>query len=82
MEAEGTRMSSTLGNPIYLSIFSMLHVFLAGFLALIEKKWFWKILAIFLLLFNLIIMPFGASRGAILAFGLSLLRMPKFWRSP
>jgi len=66
------RLSSTLGNPIFLSVFAMLHVFLAGFLTLIEKKWFWKTLAVSFLIFNLVIMTFGASRGVILSFGLSL----------
>ncbi len=66
------RLSSTLGNPIYLSVFSMLYIFLAGFLAFTEKKWFWKILALLLLVFNLIIMLFGASRGVFLTFILSL----------
>ncbi len=67
------RLSSTLGNPIYLSVFAMLHIFLAGFLVLIEKKWFWRGSALILLCFNLVIMSLGASRAVISAFGLSLL---------
>ncbi|PJE69443.1 MAG: hypothetical protein COU98_02010, partial [Candidatus Staskawiczbacteria bacterium CG10_big_fil_rev_8_21_14_0_10_38_10] len=92
----GVRLSATLGNPIYLSVYAMLHIFLAGFLAftplvvaaprssglppkagarsltgLMEKKWLWRGIAIFLLVFNLIIMPLGASRGVLASFGIT-----------
>ena len=66
------RLSSTLGNPIYLSVYTMLNAFLAGFLILQEKKKILKALLIILILFNLVIMSFGASRGVILSFGISL----------
>ncbi len=62
------RMSSTLGNPIYLSVFSMLHVFLAGFLFFIERKKILKVILFILLLFNLAIMPLGASRAVVGSF--------------
>lgn len=65
------RMSSTLGNPIYLGVYSMLHIFLAIFLFIKEKK-FLKWLALFLTFFNLLVMIFSASRGVFLALFLSL----------
>ncbi len=72
MKGTGKRMSSTLGNPIYLSVFSMLHVFLAGFLFFIERKKILKGILLFLSLFNLIIMLLGASRAVAVSFGLSV----------
>lgn len=68
MKGMGKRMSSTLGNPIYLSVFSMLHVFLAGFLFFIERKKILKVILFILLLFNLAIMPLGASRAVVGSF--------------
>ena len=67
-----SRWAATLGNPIYLSVYAMLHIFLAGFLILQERKKILKALLIILILFNLVIMSFGASRGVILSFGFSL----------
>jgi len=69
----GIRLSSTLGNPIYLSVYAMLHIFLAGFLALLEKKWLWRGIAMFFLVFNLTVMPFGASRAVLGSFGVTFL---------
>ena len=68
----GGRMQSTLGNPIFLAVYSMLHVFLAGFLLFREKKTIWRIIIGFLAVFNLTIMLMAASRGVMLAFGFSL----------
>lgn len=62
------RMGATLGNPIYLGTYSMLHIFLIGFLFLKDKKWLWRGLEIFLLIFNLIIVFLTASRGVLVAF--------------
>jgi O-antigen ligase/tetratricopeptide (TPR) repeat protein len=62
------RMSSTLGNPIYLGVYSMLHIFLASFLFLQERKKIWRFTALFLIFFNLFIMLFTATRGATMAF--------------
>jgi len=68
------RISATLGNPIYLGVYSMLHLFLAGLLILKEKKWLPRVLLIFLLIFNFLILILSQSRGAViaLAFGLFL----------
>jgi len=72
LKGDVSRLSATLGNPIYLSVYAMLHVFLAGFLILQERKKILKVLLIILILFNLVIMSLGASRGVILSFGFSL----------
>lgn len=72
-EADVTRLSSTLGNPIFLAVYAMMHIFLAGFLIFVERKWFLKSLAIFLIIFNLIIMPLSASRGVFWSFGFTLI---------
>ncbi len=66
------RMSATLGNPDFLGVYSLMHIFLAGILMSWLKKKIWKILAFILLIFNLIILFLTATRGAILAFGVSL----------
>ncbi|MCF7906890.1 O-antigen ligase family protein [Patescibacteria group bacterium] len=63
-----TRMSATLGNPDFLGVYSLLHVFLASIL-FIETKKIWKFLGVFLALFNLVILFLAATRGAILALG-------------
>jgi O-antigen ligase/Tfp pilus assembly protein PilF len=62
------RLSSTLGNPIYLGVYSMLHIFLAIYLFIEERRKFLKLIAIFLAFFYLIIMLLTATRGAFLAF--------------
>jgi O-antigen ligase/tetratricopeptide (TPR) repeat protein len=77
LKGDEWRMSSTLGNPIYLGVYSMLHIFLAGFLFLKERK-FWRWLTLFLLLFNLIIMFLSATRGTVLAFILTTFTFVTF----
>lgn len=66
------RMSATLGNPIFLAIYSMLHVFLAGALILWERKRVWQFMAGVLLIFNLIIMFLTVSRGVTVVFSLTI----------
>lgn len=65
------RLSSTLGNPIYLGVYSMLHIFLAGFIFFHDKVKKWRGLAILFLTINFLIMLLTASRGVILSFVLS-----------
>jgi len=66
------RMSATLGNPDFLGVYSLIHIFLAGILMSWQKKKVWKILAFFLLIFNLVVLFLTATRGAIVAFGISI----------
>lgn len=66
-----TRMSATLGNPDFLGVYALLHIFLASILFLETKK-FWKFFGIFLAIFNLVILFLTATRGAILAFGFAI----------
>jgi len=73
LKKEDVRMSATLGNPDFLGVYAMLHGFLAGFLILIERKWILRGLAILLSGFSLFILFLTATRGAIVAFGISVL---------
>jgi len=67
-----TRMSATLGNPDFLGVYSLMHIFLAGVLMRWLKKKIWKILTFLLLIFNLVVLFLTATRGAIVAFGISV----------
>ncbi|HET8575029.1 MAG TPA: O-antigen ligase family protein [Candidatus Paceibacterota bacterium] len=65
-----TRVSGTLGNPIYLAIYSLFHIFLAAYLFANARKrgydtsllWFYGIAGIF----NVIVLYFTGTRGSIL----------------
>ena len=69
----GVRMSATLGNPIFLAVYAMLHVFLAGFLLFYARRRAWRGILIFLLIFNLGVMFLTGTRAAVVAFGFSAL---------
>jgi O-antigen ligase len=66
------QMTATLGNPIFLAVYAMLNVFLAGWLMSQSRKWQGKIISFLLIIFNLWVMLSAASRGVMLAFGISL----------
>ena len=66
------RLSSTLGNSIFLAVYSMLHIFLAGFLLLQKKRRLIRILIVLFLLFNLVILFLTSSRGVLAAFSLAI----------
>jgi len=72
LKGSAVRMNATLGNPDFLGVYSLMHIFLAGALMSWLKKKIWKILAFFLLAFNLIILFLTATRGAIVAFGFGI----------
>ncbi|MEK7618687.1 MAG: O-antigen ligase family protein [Patescibacteria group bacterium] len=85
--ATGERLASTLGNPIYLGIYSMIHVFLSGILALkaTSRKGIFFYSA--LVVFNVAILLLSYSRGVFYVFLLScvilaiyavMLRVKKF----
>lgn len=73
LRGDETRLFSTLGNPIFLGIYSMLHIFLGSLLLLKEGRKFLRVLIIIFILFNLLIMVFTATRGSMLAFIISLI---------
>src|SRR6056297_516480 len=60
------RMSSTLGNPDFLGVYAMVHVFLGSFLFLNQKKIIGKIFSIVLVLFNLSVMLLTGTRASLL----------------
>jgi len=66
--ADSHRLSSLLGNPIYLGSYSFLNIFLSIFLFLKEKNKIIKILSIFLAIFNFLIMSLTDSRGVMIVF--------------
>ncbi|MDD3101634.1 MAG: O-antigen ligase family protein [Patescibacteria group bacterium] len=68
-----SRMAATLGNSIFLAVYAMLHIFLAGSLIILEKVKLGKIFSFLILLLNFGIMLWAASRGVLGAFGLSFL---------
>ncbi|MDD5625814.1 MAG: O-antigen ligase family protein [Patescibacteria group bacterium] len=73
LKENNPQMTATLGNPIFLAVYAMLHIFLSGLLIVLEKIKLGKILSFLSLLFNLTIILFAASRGVMLTFGLSFI---------
>jgi len=73
LKDKATRMSSTLGNPDFLGVYALVHVFLAGFLFYLQKRKISKIFVIFFLLFNLTVLFLTATRGAFIGFGVSII---------
>jgi len=76
----GDRFSSTLGNPIYLGVYAMMHIFLMLFLICRERK-FRKIFSFFFFLiiaFEFFIMILSGTRAAFAAtlMGMSILLIP------
>jgi len=60
-----SRVDATLGNPTYLAIYMIFHIFLALMIFFQEKRWFrWFYLPV--AVFDLIILYHTATRGAIL----------------
>jgi len=60
-----SRVDATLGNPTYLGIFMIFHIFLAAILFFREKgwwRWFYPPVAVL----DLVILYYTATRGAIL----------------
>jgi O-antigen ligase/tetratricopeptide (TPR) repeat protein len=70
----GERLFSSLGNPSYLGLYLLLHLFLGGFL-LINYASKWRILIVSMILIFLIGILFSQSRSAVfgLLVGLSIL---------
>jgi O-antigen ligase/tetratricopeptide (TPR) repeat protein len=60
------RLSGTFGNPIFLGVYLLIHIFLAGYLAAAEEKkgriWMYGVIA----LFELTVLYFTESRGVYL----------------
>lgn len=70
--ATSERLASTLGNPIYLGIYALMHIFVAAHLATIEKR---PIRLFFLAgagLFNCALLIFSYSRGVFFVLLLSV----------
>lgn len=67
------RMSSLLGNPIFLGVYSLLHIFLAIFLFFKEQSKPLKILNIFLAVFNFLVMSLTDSRTVTIVFMVSFV---------
>ena len=64
----GFRVDSTIGNPIYLAAYLLFHIWLLVILIKqFWKLWWLRILYIALCIFELAILYFTATRGAVLA---------------
>ena len=73
LKNKAARMSSTLGNPDFLGVYALLHVFLSGLLVFWSKRKLCKIFVVLFLLFNLSILFLTATRGAFVGFGASII---------
>jgi len=67
------RLASTLGNPIFLGVYSLINAFLAGFLLSKSNNKIKKIFSIFFLSFNSFILLLTASRTVFVVFIISLV---------
>lgn len=72
-DPEQGRIYSTVGNPIYLAQYLLLHIFLAGFLLIKEKSQFLKILLAFFSFLFVGTIFFTGTRSAVLAFFVSIV---------
>ncbi len=70
---DGATLYSTLGNPIYVGVYALLHIFFAFFLLFLEKKRYLRIVFLFLALFNIAIAYVAGTRGSIVALFAALL---------
>lgn len=71
--ATGARLASTLGNPIYLGIYSLMHIFIAATIALGEKNRLAQLLLAGAGLFNGVILFLTYSRGVFFVLLISLI---------
>jgi len=68
-----TVLSGSFGNNIFLAVYSMIHLFLAGFLFFKEERKLNKTIVLAILIFNLYIMSQSGSRGAMVGLGAAIL---------
>ena len=78
----GTRLDGTLGNATYLAVYLLFHLFLFMFLFLRTKVLWQKILFASVFLLESFVLYYTATRGAILAFFISLviLAVTQVWQ--
>lgn len=68
----GERFSSTLGNPIYLGIYAMIHVYLGILFAFIERSRAHLVLCVAVVLLNFLMLIMSSSRGILFVFASSM----------
>jgi len=73
LKNSATRMSATLGNPDFLGVYALVHIFLSGFLFFLQKRKIGKIFTALFLLFNLSVLFLTATRGAFVGFGSAVI---------
>jgi O-antigen ligase/tetratricopeptide (TPR) repeat protein len=71
--SDANRMSSTLGNAIFLSVYALLHVFLALWVMSCSENKGVRIMTALIAIFNLIVVFFTVTRTAILVLVLSII---------
>lgn len=64
---QGSRLDATLGNSAYLAIYMIFHIFVALFYLFKTKDWY-KWLYVPVVILEIIILYYTATRGAILGF--------------
>lgn len=65
----GSRIDVTLGNPTYLAVYTLFHIFIAIQYALRDGlRWFYRLPYAFFVLLMLVTLYYTATRGAILGF--------------
>ncbi len=68
-ERNTVQMASVLGNPIYVSVYAMIHAYLAAILfTMAQRQIGFQFFAIIAGLINIIVMFLAGGRGVILAF--------------
>lgn len=72
------RMSSTLGNPLYLGVYALLHVYLGIFLYFYETGAFFRKLLIGTIIFNTLILILSANRTITIVLFLTIVMFAAF----
>jgi|GEM_PF-761548 len=69
----GGRPAANLGNSIYLAVYLMFHLFLAGILALRVKNLWASIFYVAAFIFEFYVFFLASSRGAFIGFGVGIV---------
>lgn len=64
----GTRLDASLGNSAYMAVYMLFHIFLASYLFTVTKNKIVKLFYGLLAFFEVVILYYTATRGAILGF--------------
>lgn len=65
---QGSRIASTLGNPIYVGGYGLFLAFVSALLFIRERNWVWRVVAALLGFLALLAMIYSGTRGSALGF--------------